>query len=126
MTLTLDAWERRLREVPRISQALSLEAVQTTARKGVNVAQGVVPVRTGQLQASISIDTFQVDTSRAVGEYSAKASYAKFVEEGTVHFGPRRYMQTSARIVTPKLKRAAEIIAIKTLTRTKGSVRTLT
>ncbi len=118
MSLTLDAWERRLRDVPRIIQPLSLEAVQATARKGVNVAQGVVPVRTGQLQASISIDTVQVGRSQAVGEYSAKAPYAKFVEEGTVHFGPRRYMQTSARIITPKFKKAAATVAVEALQRT--------
>ncbi len=117
MTLTLDAWERRLRAVPRIIQPLSLEAVQSTARKGVNVAQGVVPVRTGRLQASISIDTFQVQASRTIGEYSAKALYAKFVEEGTSRFGPRRYMQTSARIVTPKFKKAATTIAVEALRR---------
>ena len=117
MTLTLDAWERRLRDVPRIMKPLSLEAVQAAARKGVNVAQGVVPVRTGQLQASISIDSFRVENTRTVGEYSAKASYAKFVEEGTVHFGPRRYMQTSARIITPKFKKAATTIAIEALRR---------
>ncbi len=118
MSLTLDAWERRLRDVPRIIQPLSLEAVQATARKGVNVAQGVVPVRTGQLQASISIDTFRVEAGETTGEYSAKAPYAKFVEEGTVHFGPRRYMQTSARIITPKFRKAAVTIAVEALQRT--------
>ena len=117
MSLTLDGWERRLRDVPRIIQPLSFEAVESTARKGVNVAQGVVPVRTGRLQASISVDTTQVENTRTVGEYSAKTAYAKFVEEGTVHFGPRRYMQTSARIITPKFKQAAATIAIEALTR---------
>ncbi len=117
MTLTLDQWERRLRDVPRIMKPLSLEAVQSTARKGVNVAQGVVPVRTGQLQASISIDTFKVQASRTIGEYSAKALYAKFVEEGTVHFGPRRFMQTSARIIKPKFKKAAVTVAVEALRR---------
>jgi len=118
MTLILEAWERRLRDVPRIIQPLSLEAVQATAKKGVNVAQGVVPVRTGQLQASISIDTFRVQAGQTIGEYSAKAPYAKFVEEGTSRFGPRRYMQTSARIITPKFKQATVTIAIEALTRT--------
>ncbi len=117
MTLTLDAWERRLRDVPRIMKPLSLEAVQATARKGVNVAQGVVPVRTGRLQASIGIDSFKVLSGQTIGEYSAKASYAKFVEEGTVHFGPRRFMQTSARIIKPKFRRAAGVVAIEALTR---------
>ncbi len=117
MTLTLEAWERRLRDVPRIIKPLSLEAVQATARKGVNVAQGVVPVRTGRLQASIGIDSFKVTTGQTVGEYSAQAEYAKFVEEGTVHFGPRRFMQTSARIIKPKFRRATEVIAIEALTR---------
>ncbi len=117
MTLTLEAWERRLRDVPRIIKPLSLEAVQATARKGVNVAQGVVPVRTGRLQSSIGIDSFSVEAGRTVGEYSAKAEYAKFVEEGTVHFGPRRYMQTSAKVITPKFRRATEVIAIEALTR---------
>ncbi len=124
MSITLDAWERRLRAVPRIMKPLSLEAVQSTLRKGVNVAEGVVPVRTHRLQNSISIDSVQVEANRTIGEYSAKASYAKFVEEGTVHFGPRRFMQTSARIITPKFKRAATTIAIKTLAKTTGSVRT--
>lgn len=118
MTLTLEAWERRLRDVPRIMKPLSLEAVQSTARKGVNVAQGVVPVRTHELQESISIDTFTVEETKTTGEYSAKAPHAKFVEEGTVHFGPRRYMQTSARIITPKFKKAATTVAVEALRRT--------
>ncbi len=117
MTLTLEAWERRLRDVPRIIKPLSLEAVQATARKGVNVAQGVVPVRTGRLQASIGVDSFKVLSGQTIGEYSAKAEYAKFVEEGTVHFGPRRYMQTSARIIKPKFRRATEVIAIEAIRR---------
>ena len=118
MTLTLEAWERRLRDVPRIIKPLSLEAVQATARKGVNVAQGVVPVRTHRLQNSISIDSFSVEAGRTVGEYSAKAEYAKFVEEGVGgRFGPRRFMQTSAKVITPKFKRATEVIAIEALTR---------
>ncbi len=118
MSITLEAWERRLRAVPRIMQPLSLEAVQSTARKGVNVAQGVVPVDTHELQESISIDTFKVETSRTIGEYSAKAPHAKFVEEGTARFGPRRYMQTSARIITPKFKKAAATVAVEALRRT--------
>ena len=117
MSLTLEAWERRLRDVPRIIQPLSFEAVESNLRKGVNVAQGVVPVVFGQLQSSISVDTTQVETNRTVGEYSAKAPYAKFVEEGTVHFGPRRYMQTSAKVITPKFKRDAATIGIEALTR---------
>ncbi len=118
MSITLEAWERRLRAVPRIMQPLSLEAVQATARKGVNVAQGVVPVRTGRLQASIGIDSFKVLSGQTIGEYSAKAEYAKFVEEGTSRFGPRRYMQTSARIITPKFKKAAATVAVEALRRT--------
>ena len=118
MTLTLEAWERRLRDVPRIIKPLSFEVVEANIRKGVNVAQGVVPVRTSQLQRSISIDTTQVETSRTIGEYSAKAPYAKFVEEGVAgRFGPRRFMQTSARIIKPKFKRDAATIAIEALTR---------
>ena len=114
MTLTLEAWERRLRS-PRILERLSLETVQSMTRKGANVAQGVVPVRTGRLQASISVDSTSVESNRIVGEYSAKASYAKFVEEGTVHFGPRRYMQTSARIILPKFRKATAAIGVKAL-----------
>ena len=117
MTLTLEAWQRRLFGIQRTVKPLSLAAVQSTLVKGVNVAQGVVPVRTGRLQASIGIDTVRVENTRTVGEYSAKASYAKFVEEGTVHFGPRRFMQTSARIITPKFKKAAGTIAVEALRR---------
>ncbi len=117
MALTLDQWEARLRNVGSTVVRLALPAVDATAVDGVNVAQGVVPVITGQLQSSISIDRVASTGKVVEARYSAKAPYAKFVEEGTVHFGPRRYMRSSAIVVTPKLKRRAVAVAIKALTR---------
>ncbi len=116
MAITLDQWEARLRNVgPKVTR-LAIDAVDATAVDGVNVAQGVVPVITGQLQGSISIDSVSATSRAAEARYSAKAPYAKFVEEGTVRMEPRRYMRTSAMVVQPKLKRRAVDVAIKALT----------
>ena len=116
MALTLDQWEAHLRSVDTRLIPLALAAVDATAVDGVNVAQGVVPVITGQLQGSISIDRVAATGSVVEAEYSAKAPYAKFVEEGTVSMAPRRYMRTSAMVVAPKLKRRATDVAVKALT----------
>ena len=117
MAITLDQWEAWLRTVgPRVTR-LALAAVDTTATQGVNIAQGVVPVITGQLQSSISIDRVSATGQRVEAQYSAKAPYAKWVEEGTPRFGPRRYMRTSAMIVAPKLKRRATQVAVEALTK---------
>ncbi len=117
---TLDAWERRLRDVPRVMQPLMLEVVEASGRQGVVFAQGVVIVDTGQLQSSISVDDTDVSSTRATVEYSAKAPYAALVEKGKgTHEGkgPRPFMSTSARLVKPKMKRRAELIGVEALTR---------
>ena len=116
MALTLDQWEARLRNVGSKASRLAVDAVDRTAVDGVNVAQGVVPVITGKLQSSISIDSVSATGKVAEARYSAKAPYSKFVEEGTVKMAPRRYMRTSAMVVAPKLKRRAVDVAIKALT----------
>ena len=117
MALTLDQWEARLRGVGTRVIPLALTAVDATAVDGVNVAQGVVPFVFGQLQSSISIDRVAATGSVVQAEYSAKAPYAKYVEEGVAgRFGPRRYMRTSALIVAPKLKRRAVKVAVEALT----------
>ena len=115
MAVTLDQWETRLRRAGSKVTRLALEVVEAAAVDGVNVAQGVVPVITGDLQDSISLDRV-VATSKAVeASYSAKEFYAKFVEEGTVKMAPRRYMRISAMIVVPKLRRRSRELAVKVL-----------
>ena len=120
MTLTLEAWERRLRDVPRIIQPLAVEVVEWAGRKGVGIAQGLVIVDTGRLQSSISIDTVTSEPTRATLEYSAKTPYALLVEKGFgthAGFGPRPYMMPSAMLVKPKMKQRAGVIGIEALRR---------
>ncbi len=120
MSLTLEAWERRLRDVPRIIQPLAVEVVEWAGRKGVGIAQGLVIVDLGGLQSSISIDSVESEPTRATVEYSAKTPYALLVEKGFgthAGFGPRPYMMPSAMLVKPQMKRRAATIGVEALNR---------
>ncbi len=120
MTLTLEAWERRLRDVPRIIQPLAVEVVEWAGRKGVGIAQGLVIVKSHRLQHSISIDSVKSEPTRATVEYSAKTPYALLVEKGFgthAGFGPRPYMMPSAMLVKPQMKRRAGVIGVEALKR---------
>jgi hypothetical protein len=74
-------------------------------------------VKTGRLRASIGIGTVSSEANSVAATVEARTSYAAFVEFGTVRMAPRAYMRTSAKVITPGFKRAAELIGVEALTR---------
>ncbi len=117
-TLTLDQWEARLQQASHRVKALSIKPVNAAAKKGVGLAQGLVIVKSGRLQSTISIDFLSVDGNETVAEYSAKTPYAALVEFGKGSHsgkGPRPYMRPSAQVARTKLKRGAALIAAEAL-----------
>ena len=80
------------------SQALEEEIhniVETAGDNMVSYAQGIVPVRTGNLMASIFSEVDPDDLSIALG---ATADYASFIEYGTVKMRAQPFLQPAADI----------------------------
>jgi HK97 gp10 family phage protein len=69
--------------------------VETTADNMVGYAQGIVPVRTGNLLASIFSDIDEDDLSVTFG---ATADYASFIEYGTVKMRAQPFLEPAAAI----------------------------
>lgn len=65
--------------------------VEKTAADTVADAQALVPVRTGNLRASIGYEVTRTASSVAA-EVGPTASYGHYVEFGTSRMGPRPYM----------------------------------
>ncbi len=80
------------------SQALEEEIhsiVETAGNNMVSYAQGIVPVRTGNLMASIFSDPDEENLAVTLG---ASADYASFVEYGTVKMRPQPFLEPAATI----------------------------
>ena len=80
------------------SQALEEEIhniVENAGDNMVSYAQGIVPVRTGNLMASIFSEVDPDDLSIALG---ATADYASFIEYGTVKMRAQPFLQPAADI----------------------------
>jgi len=80
------------------SQALEEEVheiVETAGDNMVSYAQGIVPVRTGNLMASIFSDVDEDDLSVTLG---ATADYASFIEYGTVKMRAQPFLQPAVDI----------------------------
>ncbi len=80
------------------SQALEEDVrniVETAGDNMVSYAQGIVPVRTGNLMASIFSD---LDEDYLAVTLGATADYASFVEYGTVKIRPQPFLGPAAAI----------------------------
>jgi len=80
------------------SEALEEEVhniVETAADNMVSYAQGIVPVRTGNLLASIFSEIDEDGLSVALG---ATADYASFIEYGTVKMRAQPFLEPAAAI----------------------------
>jgi len=80
------------------SQALEEDVrkiVETAGDNMVSYAQGIVPVRTGNLMASIFSDLDEDNLAVTLG---ATADYASFVEYGTVKIRPQPFLGPAAAI----------------------------
>ena len=80
------------------SQALEEEVhniVETAGDNMVTYAQGIVPVRTGNLMASIFSDVDEGNLSVTLG---ATADYASFIEYGTVKMRAQPFLEPAAAI----------------------------
>jgi len=80
------------------SQALEEEIhniVENAGDNMVSYAQGIVPVRTGNLMASIFSEVDPDDLSITLG---ATADYASFIEYGTVKMRAQPFLQPAADI----------------------------
>ena len=80
------------------SQALEEDVhniVETAGDNMVSYAEGIVPVRTGNLMASIFSDLDEDNLAVTLG---ATADYASFVEYGTVKMGPQPFLEPAAAI----------------------------
>ena len=78
------------------SQALEEEVhtiVENAGDNMVTYAQGIVPVRTGNLMASIFADVDEENLSVTLG---ATADYASFIEYGTVKMRAQPFLQPAA------------------------------
>ena len=80
------------------SQALEEEVhaiVENTGDNIVTYAQGIVPVRTGNLMASIFAE---VDEDNLAVTLGATADYASFIEYGTVKMRAQPFLEPAAAI----------------------------
>jgi len=80
------------------SQALEEEVhaiVENTGDNMVTYAQGIVPVRTGNLMASIFAE---VDEDNLAVTLGATADYASFIEYGTVKMRAQPFLEPAAAI----------------------------
>jgi HK97 gp10 family phage protein len=80
------------------SQALEEEVhniVENAGDSMVTYAQGIVPVRTGNLMASIFADVDEDNLSVTLG---ATADYASFIEYGTAKMRARPFLQPAADV----------------------------
>ena len=80
------------------SEALEDEVhniIENTADNMVGYAQGIVPVRTGNLLASIFSEYDGDDLSISLG---ARAEYASFVEYGTVKMRAQPFLEPAAEL----------------------------
>jgi HK97 gp10 family phage protein len=75
-------------------------ATQKTVQDTVNLSRSMAPVDTGNLRASIHGST-QVGPTRVLGEVTAGAHYAVYVEQGTSRMAPQPFMRPAQEATTP-------------------------
>jgi HK97 gp10 family phage protein len=75
-------------------------ATQKTVTDTVNQARALAPVDTGNLRASIHGST-QIGATSVVGEVTASAHYAIYVEQGTSRMAPQPFMRPAQEATTP-------------------------
>ena len=75
-------------------------ATQKTVQDTTNMARSMAPVDTGNLRAGIHGST-EVGSSRVIGEVTASAHYAIYVEQGTSRMAPQPFMRPAQEANTP-------------------------
>lgn len=95
--------QRAIRQYPE----LSVRRLQKAVERGIAVVhnlsarhQGIVPVKTGNLSNSFSQG---IKIQKLRGEIGPTAKYAVFVNDGTRHMKPRRFMEKLAKRSQPKI-----------------------
>ena len=83
---------RRFSALPEAFRAAALSAAGDAAAQAVQIAQGLVPVRTGALKASIAAETLPDGAL-----IRAERPYAAVVELGSLHSAPHPYLLPAAR-----------------------------
>ena len=90
------------------SEALEEEVhnvVENVGDNMVSYAHGIVPVRTGNLMASIFADVDEDNLSITLG---ATADYASFIEYGTVKMRAQPFLQPAADVGTEEMNARIE------------------
>jgi len=90
------------------SEALEEEVhnvVENVGDNMVSYAHGIVPVRTGNLMASIFADVDEDNLSVTLG---ATADYASFIEYGTVKMRAQPFLQPAAGVGTEEMNARIE------------------
>jgi len=90
------------------SEALEEEVhnvVENVGDNMVSYAHGIVPVRTGNLMASIFADVDEDNLSVTLG---ATADYASFIEYGTVKMRAQPFLQPAADVGTEEMNARIE------------------
>lgn len=75
-------------------------ATMKTVADTTSQARSLAPVDTGNLRAGIHGST-EVGPTRVVGEISASAHYAPYVEHGTSRMAPQPFMRPAQEATTP-------------------------
>lgn len=73
---------------------------QKTVQDTINTARSMAPVDTGNLRAGIHGST-EVGSTRVVGEVTASAHYAIYVEQGTSRMAPQPFIRPAQEMNTP-------------------------
>ena len=82
----------RLDALPETLRAAALSAADDAASEAVEIAQSLVPVRTGALKASIAAEPLPNGA-----QILASRPYAAAVELGSLHTAPQPYLLPAAR-----------------------------
>jgi HK97 gp10 family phage protein len=88
------------------ARAAVTQAVTETADKLVTEAQGVAPVDTGALRASIHVESIAQSGFSVTATVSTGVDYSVFVEVGTSRMEGRKYMETSLLGISGQFREA--------------------
>lgn len=75
-------------------------ATQKTVQDTVNQARSMAPVDTGNLRAGIH-GAVDIGRTHVLGEVTASANYATYVEHGTSRMAPQPFMRPAQEATTP-------------------------
>jgi HK97 gp10 family phage protein len=93
---------------PEISRNRIEEALDLSERDVIELSlkrHGIVPYKTGSLSASFEFGRVRGPLYRSIGP---TVEYAVYVNEGTKHMKPRKFMERIAERATPKINRNFE------------------